>query len=171
MGRGVGGQAGGMAGRQGRSGREAEPWSIKARSRSIHKSLPTYVVFLRWFVPSFLSFPGFQASCLPTSSPEADGVLIQARFVRCFSRSRRCFSRRCPILLFWPCPSTPPHPLSQPQRVPCPFTHAALMGYDNPVTNVTIAMWYTPAESRGVGVSPIHHSSQYAANNSILRCS
>lgn len=30
------------------------------------------------------------------------------------------------------------------------------MASDNGVMNVTIAMWYTPAESRGVGVSPNH---------------
>ena len=45
---------------------------------------------------------------------------------------------------------------------------AANDGYGGGPQNITIAMWYTPAESRGVGVSPLHDPHNFHQINVLL---
>ncbi|SRR5258706_5432679 len=151
------GRTGSWHGRQARAG-EAELWSIKAASRPIHKPLlPPYAVFLRWFVPSF-HFISRLPGCLPHRSGTT-GFLFQAGIVASLGVDVTSFDVRCTSLLSGLAPQ--PQPALSTSTSAVPFAHAALMAYNNAATNVTIAMWYTPAESRGVGVSPNRHSSQY----------
>lgn len=158
-------QAGGLAGWRVDGSRAVKRLSIKApkgpiHTPSLHPTLhptPTLVRPFPYVASAFDPSPPALLSFVRLIARRTTGSYFrqgQAGVVACRSVGVASFdvARPFPSLLF--ISSFALTQLQKPLSTSAvPSTHAAFMAPSDSVQSVTIAMWYTQAESRGVGVS------------------